>query len=212
MDLVSVFIEFVLHLDVHLAAIILAFGAWTYLILFAVVFCETGLVVFPFLPGDSLLFAAGALSAIGAMNVFLLFFVFSLAAIAGDTVNYWIGSKAGLKLFRKGDSRFFKKEYLEQAQEFYARHGKKTIVLARFVPIIRTFAPFVAGMAKMPYHEFIAFNVFGGILWVALFLFGGYFFGNIPIVKENFSLAIIAIIVVSLMPAFFTLLKGKKEK
>lgn len=211
MDLFSFFFDFLLHLDVYLGAIVQAFGFWTYGALFLVVFCETGLVFLPFLPGDSLLFVAGSFSAIGALDAWLLFAVFSVAAILGDTVNYWIGSFFGKKVFNE-KFFFLKKEHFEAAQRFYEKHGGKTIILARFLPIIRTFAPFIAGIAQMNYWRFASYNVIGGILWVALFVFGGYFFGNIPFVKENFSLVIIAIIVVSLLPAAIGLVKHKLRK
>jgi membrane-associated protein len=211
MDLFSFFFDFILHLDVYLGAIIQAFGLWVYVVLFFVIFCETGLVFLPFLPGDSLLFVAGSFAAIGSLDVWLLFFVFSIAAICGDTVNYWIGAFFGKKIFKK-KFLFLKKEHFESAQRFYMRHGGKTIVLARFLPIIRTFAPFVAGVAQMNYWRFASYNVIGGVIWVALFVFGGYFFGNIPFVKENFSLVIIAIILVSFLPAAIGLLKHYLKK
>ena len=199
MDLISFFLEFILHIDLYLGMLIQTLGLWTYFILFLIVFLETGIVIAPFLPGDSLLFVAGSMSTTGLLDVWLLFIVFSVAAILGDTVNYWIGHFLGEKLFNK-KIPFLKKEYLEKASKFYEKHGGKTIILARFLPIIRTFAPFVAGIAKMHYGRFLFYNVFGGIFWVALFVFGGHFFGNIPEIKNNFSLVIIAIILVSLLP------------
>ncbi|MFH1224814.1 MAG: DedA family protein [Candidatus Diapherotrites archaeon] len=211
MDPVSFFIEFIVHLDTHLAALINQFGIFTYIILFAVVFCETGLVIFPFLPGDSLLFAAGALSAAGALDIALLFLLFSAAAIIGDSVNYWIGGIMGPHVFRE-KSRFLNHEYLMKAEKFYEKHGGKTIVLARFIPIIRTFTPFVAGIGKMNYPRFLAYNILGGLLWVSLFLFAGYFFGNIPVVKQNFGVLIVAIIVISLLPALFEFLRHHMKK
>jgi membrane-associated protein len=199
MDLIQFFIDFFLHLDEHLSLVIENYGTWTYLLLFAIIFMETGLVVTPFLPGDSLLFAAGTFAGLGSLNPTLLFFLLTGAAIIGDTVNYWIGHYIGPRAF-SGNIRFLKKEYLERTHEFYERHGGKTIILARFIPIIRTFAPFVAGVGAMTYPKFFAYNVVGGILWVALFTFGGYFFGNLPAVKENFTLVILAIILVSVLP------------
>ncbi len=178
---------------------------------FLVVFCETGLVFLPFLPGDSLLFVAGSFASIGSLDVWLLFAVFSVAAILGDTVNYWIGSFFGKKIFKE-KFLFLKKEHVEAAQKFYGKHGGKTNILARFLPIVRTFAPFVAGVAQMKYWHFASYNIIGGILWVALFVFGGYFFGNVPFVKENFSMVIIAIILVSLLPAAIGLARHKLRK
>jgi membrane-associated protein len=178
------------------------YGMWTYLILFLIVFCETGLVVTPILPGDSLLFAAGAFAATGALRAQPLFVLLSIAAVAGDTVNYWAGKMVGPKIFQQQKIRFMKKEYLDRTHEFYERHGGKTIIIARFVPIIRTFAPFVAGIGRMTYLRFLSYNVVGGVAWIALFIFGGYFFGNIPVVKRNFTLVIIAIIFVSILPGF----------
>jgi membrane-associated protein len=201
MELISYFIDLFLHLDRHLNEIIRDYGVWTYLILFLIIFCETGLVVTPLLPGDSLLFAAGALAAIAdsPLNVGLLFLLLSAAAILGDTVNYWIGDYVGPKVFQK-KVRFLKREYLERTHDFYEKYGGKTIIIARFVPIVRTFAPFVAGVGSMTYWRFITYNVVGGILWVAICLFAGYLFGNIPIVKENFSLVILAIVFISVLP------------
>ncbi|MFA4907677.1 MAG: DedA family protein [archaeon] len=214
MDFFSLAFGFIFNIDKYLALVLNYFGFWTYPIFFLVVFSETGLVVAPFLPGDSLLFASGAFAALGLLDVRALFLVFALAAIAGDSVNYWIGSIAGPKIFME-KSRFLKKDYLDKSREFYERHGGKTIFMARFIPIIRTFAPFVAGMGKMDYRKFMLYNVSGAISWVALFLFAGYFFGNLPVVKENLSILLIAIIVLSLLPAFagFALhkMKGKKN-
>jgi len=200
MDLLLTFIDIFIHLDQHLIWLIQHFGVWVYLIVFLVVFCETGLVVTPLLPGDSLLFGLGALAAIGDLNVLWLFVLLSVAAIAGDTVNYFIGKYVGPKVFQQETSRFFKKEYLERTHQFYEKYGGKTIVIARFMPIIRTFAPFVAGIGAMTYHKFIIYNVLGGIAWVAIFIFGGYYFGNLPVVKNNFTLVIMAIIIISVMP------------
>ncbi len=200
MELLARVLDFIIHLDKHLSSIIQSFGLWTYLILFLVIFLETGFVVTPFLPGDSLLFAAGTFAAAKVLNVVWLFVLLSAAAIIGDTANYWIGHFVGPKVFRQEKSRFFKKEYLERTHRFYEKYGAETIIIARFVPIIRTFAPFVAGIGRMSYWKFISYNVIGGIGWVAIFVFGGYFFGNIPFVKRNFSLVILIIIVVSIVP------------
>jgi membrane-associated protein len=210
MDLFELAVDFIIHLDRYLEVIIKTFGIWSYLILFLVIFMETGLVVTPFLPGDSLLFAAGALAAIGAFDVIPLFFLLMFAAILGDTANYWIGHYIGPRVFNE-KIRFLKREYLEKTQAFYEKHGGKTILLARFVPIVRTFAPFVAGVGKMRYGYFISYNVFGGILWVAIFIFAGFFFGNIPLVKDNFSFVIIAIVLISVMPAVYEYLKERSK-
>jgi membrane-associated protein len=201
MEFLSRLVDFVLHLDKHLSSLIQTYGLWTYLILFVIIFLETGLVVTPFLPGDSLLFAAGTFAAAKTLNVLWLFVLLSAAAILGDTVNYWIGFFVGPRVFQQEKSRVFKKEYLERTHRFYERYGAETIIIARFVPIIRTFAPFVAGIGRMSYWRFISYNVIGGIGWVALFVFGGYFFGNIPFIKKNFGLVIIAIIIISTIPA-----------
>lgn len=210
MEYIKLAIDFVIHLDLYLELIIKTFGIWSYLILFIVIFIETGLVITPFLPGDSLLFAAGALAAIGAFEVVPLFILLAIAAILGDTVNYWIGHYFGPRVFNM-NSRFLKKEYLDKTQAFYEKHGGKTIVLARFVPIVRTFAPFVAGVGKMRYGYFITYNIFGGILWTALFIFGGFFFGNLPIVKDNFSIVILAIVLISVLPAVFEYLRDRAK-
>ncbi len=193
-------IDLFLHLDEYLTEIIQDYGAWTYLILFLIIFLETGLVVTPFLPGDSLLFAAGVLAAGGSLEVGFLFLLLATAAILGDTVNYQIGHYVGPRIFEQERIRFLKKEHLERTHAFYEKHGGKTIILARFMPIIRTFAPFVAGVGSMTYSRFLSFNIVGGIIWVAMFTFAGYFFGNIPIVKDNFELVILAIIAISVLP------------
>ncbi|MFA6102748.1 MAG: DedA family protein [Victivallaceae bacterium] len=200
MDLIKQLIEMVLHLDKHLGELVNYFGLWTYFILFIIIFCETGLVITPFLPGDSLLFAIGALSASNQFNVVAIAIVLTIAAIIGDTVNYHIGKYIGPKVFHKDNVRFLNKKHLIKTHEFYERHGGKTIIIARFMPIIRTFAPFVAGMGSMSYARFIVYNVVGGVLWVMLLVFAGYFFGNIPIVKKNFTLVIMAIIFISILP------------
>ncbi|MDD4307531.1 MAG: DedA family protein [Thermoplasmata archaeon] len=213
MNPVSWLLEFILHLDSNLTYMIDQYGPWIYVILFAVVFCETGLVAFPFLPGDSLIFAAGALTiAYGSFNFWLLFIVFISAAILGDTVNYWIGHYLGPKVFRQENSKLFKKKYLDQAHEFYDRHGAKTIFLARFIPIIRTFAPFVAGVGRMEYRKFILYNIVGAFVWVSLFLGLGYVFGDLPAVKENITFLFIAIILVSFIPLVLMWLWEKKRK
>ena len=199
MDFVSELISFFLHLDRHLAELASQYGSWLYGILFLIIFCETGLVVTPFLPGDSLLFAAGALAALGEMNIHFLFLLMAFAAIAGNTVNYAVGRYLGEKVFRP-DARILKQAYLDRTHQFFERHVGKTIIITRFVPIVRTFAPFVAGAGGMSYGRFQGYNVAGGVLWTASFLYGGYFFGNLPFVKQNFSLVILAIIILSLMP------------
>jgi membrane-associated protein len=201
MEFLSRLLDLVLHLDKHLSTLVQNCGLWTYLILFVIIFLETGLVVTPFLPGDSLLFAAGTFAAAKALNALWLFIILSAAAVLGDTVNYWIGHFIGPRVFHQEKSRFFKKEHLDRTHRFYEKYGAETIIIARFVPIIRTFAPFVAGVGRMSYWKFISYNVIGGVGWVALFVFGGYFFGNIPFIKRNFGLVIIAIIIVSTIPA-----------
>jgi membrane-associated protein len=209
MELIQEFVDILLHLDKHLSSVIGAYGAWTYLILFTIVFCETGLVVTPFLPGDSLLFAAGAFAGLGSLNPLWLAAILSVAAILGDTVNYWIGYAVGPEIFHKDTGRLLKKEHLYRTHQFYEKYGGKTIVLARFVPIIRTFAPFVAGVGRMTYGHFVAYNVAGGLAWVGLFVAAGYFFGNIPAVKERFTLVILAIIVISVLPMVIELLRAR---
>ena len=210
MEIIKFLIDFVLHMDVYLNDIISNYGLWTYGILFFVVFMETGFVVTPFLPGDSLLFAAGTFAALGSLNPIYLFLLLSVAAVIGDTVNYSIGAYIGPKAF-SGEIKFLKKEHLDKTQEFYEKHGGKTIILARFIPIIRTFAPFVAGIGTMKYSKFISYNVFGGIAWVAIFISLGYFFGNIPFVQNNFELVIFAIIFISFIPPVLEFIKARKE-
>lgn len=205
------FIDFVLHIDKNLEWMISTYGAVTYGILFAIIFMETGLVVTPFLPGDSLIFAAGIFAAKGSFNPLLLYGLLLLAAFLGDTVNYWIGHFVGPVAF-EGKNRFLKKEYLDKAQKFYDKHGGKAIVLARFVPIVRTFAPFVAGIGKMDYGKFIFYNLLGGFLWVSIFLWAGYFFGNIPFVAHNFELVMVAIILISVVPIGIEWAKARSEK
>lgn len=209
MELINQFIDLFLNLDEHLATVVQNYGIWTYGILTLVIFLETGIVATPFLPGDSLLFAAGAIASLGNINIALLIILLAVAAILGDTVNYWIGRKAGPLVFSKEKSLFFNKDYLRRAYDFYEKHGAKTIVIARFIPIIRTFAPFVAGIGHMSYAKFVAYNITGGILWVMAFSLAGFFFGNIPVIKENFGLVIIAIIIVSLIPTVIEFWKHK---
>ncbi|MDR2087600.1 MAG: DedA family protein [Dysgonamonadaceae bacterium] len=207
-------IDFILHLDVHLAELVRDYGLWIYAILFLIIFCETGLVVTPFLPGDSLLFVAGTLAAIGDnhINVHLMVLLLVAAAILGDASNYLIGKFFGEKLFSNPNSKIFKQSYLEKTHNFYEKHGGKTIIIARFVPIIRTFAPFVAGMGKMTYFRFFSYNVFGGIVWVPLFMYAGFLFGEQEFVKKNLSLLIIVIIFVSLLPGIFEIIKLKTKR
>ena len=209
MDWVFALIDFIIHIDTHLDGIIRAYGGWTYLILFAIVFCETGLVVTPFLPGDSLLFAAGAFAARGSLDPYTLSVLLIIAAIAGDTVNYWIGHALAPRL-ATGRIRFIKEKHLRRTHEFYERHGGKTIIIARFVPIVRTFAPFVAGVGAMHYTRFLVYNVVGALLWVLLFVWAGYFFGNIPAVEENFTLVIFAIIFLSVLPALVEFVRQRR--
>lgn len=210
MEFLQQAVEVFLHLDRHLTEITSQYGTWTYAILFLIIFAETGLVVTPFLPGDSLLFAAGAIAALGGLDVRVLVLLLVVAAILGDTVNYWIGARIGRRAFR-GDIRFIKQEYLLRTEHFYEKHGGKTIILARFVPIIRTFAPFVAGVGIMEYRRFLLFNVVGGVVWVTLFTLAGYFFGNLPVVKQNFSLVVLAIIVLSVLPIVIEVVKARRE-
>jgi membrane-associated protein len=210
-DFLRNFIDLFVHLDQHLSRVISDYGTWTHLILFLIVFCETGLVVTPFLPGDSLLFAAGTFAALGALDLWLVILLLIAAAILGDTVNYWVGSYIGPRAFG-GNIRFLRKEYLDRTHAFYEKHGGKTIILARFVPIIRTFAPFVAGVGGMSYPRFLTYNVVGAILWVGLFVLGGYFFGNIPTVRENFTLVILAIIGISVLPIAVEALRARRSR
>ncbi len=211
MEFIFQIVDFILHIDRYMNIIIQQFGLWSYLLLFIVVFCETGLVVTPFLPGDSLLFAAGAFAAIGAFDVTLLILVLSAAAILGDTANYWIGYFIGPRVFHKENVRFLNKRHLERTHEFYEKHGGKTIILARFIPIIRTFAPFVAGVGKMTYWRFITYNIAGGIAWPIIFVLSGYFFGNLPIVKRYFTLVIVAIIIISVLPIVYEVIRIRLE-
>jgi membrane-associated protein len=218
MNYIKLAIDFVLHMDKYLSMIITSVGGWTYLVLFVVIFIETGLVVTPFLPGDSLLFAAGAIAALSSssggtgfkLNVIVLYILVAIAAVLGDTINYWIGHLVGPRVFT-GEVRWLKKEYLDRAQVFYEKYGGKAIFLGRFIPIVRTFVPFVAGIGNMRYGYFISYNIFGGIIWTALFTFAGYFFGNVSFVKNNFSLVVIAIVVISTIPAIVEYVRSRRK-
>ncbi|MGL5759046.1 DedA family protein [Plesiomonas sp.] len=212
MALLSSLIDFILHIDVHLTMLVAQYGLWIYGILFLIIFCETGLVVTPFLPGDSLLFVAGTLAATGQMDAHLLVVLLIIAAITGDALNYSIGRLFGERLFSNPHSRLFKRQHLERTQQFYARHGGKTIIFARFVPIVRTFAPFVAGMGRMHYRHFAVFNVIGGIVWVTGFVYAGYYFGNIPVVKQNLELLILGIIFVSVLPGIIEFWRQRRRQ
>lgn len=204
-------IDIVLHVDKYLGTIIQDYGTWTYGILFFIIFMETGFVITPFLPGDSLLFAAGSFAGIGVLNPYYLFFLLWFAAVSGDNLNYWIGHKIGESAVKK-NSRLIKKEYLDKTHNFYEKHGGKTVILARFVPIIRTFMPFVAGLGAMTYPKFLIFDIMGGALWVGIFVFAGYFFGGLSIVKENFSIVIVVIILISVVPIITEFIKHKIKK
>jgi membrane-associated protein len=210
MEVIQWFINFVLHMDKMLPEIVQSLGIWTYLALFLVIFMETGFVVTPFLPGDSLLFAAGAVAALGGLEIVPLYITLAGAAVLGDTANYWIGHTIGPRAF-SGNIRFLKKKYLDRTQAFFEKHGGKTILLARFVPIVRTFAPFVAGVGRMRYGYFISYNIIGGLLWTALFLFGGFFVGNLEIVKNNFSLIVVGIVLISVLPGVYEFIKARRE-
>ncbi|OGP92092.1 MAG: hypothetical protein A2Z19_04710 [Deltaproteobacteria bacterium RBG_16_54_18] len=211
MELINTLIDILLHLDKHLDYVIRLYGMWTYAIFFLIIFLETGLVVTPFLPGDSLLFAIGAFAAMGSLDVIWSMVFLSIAAIAGDTANYWIGYFVGPKVFNKKKSRFLNKKYLYRTHRFYETYGGKTIILARFIPIIRTFAPFVAGIGTMTYIRFIIYNVVGGIAWVMILILGGYFFGNLTLVKNNFSMVIFAIIFLSILPGIIEFLRSRRK-
>ncbi|AJJ62329.1 DedA family protein [Yersinia aldovae] len=212
MEFIRFVIDFILHIDVHLAELVAQYGIWVYAILFLILFCETGLVVTPFLPGDSLLFVAGALASLPSndLNVHVMVALMVVAAILGDAINYTIGRVFGEKLFSNPDSKIFRRSYLDKTHQFYEKHGGKAIVLARFVPIIRTFAPFVAGMGKMSYRHFAAYNVIGALVWVLLFTYAGYWFGNMPFVQDNLKLLIVAIIVVSILPGVFEVWRHRR--
>ena len=207
---ISSFIDLFLHLDKYLADLVIHYGSWVYGILTIIVFCETGLVITPFLPGDSLLFAIGALCAVGSLNPFIIAPLLFIAAISGDNLNYWFGRTIGSKAFSNPDSKIFKQSYLQKTQSFYTNYGSKTIVIARFVPIVRTFAPFVAGLGKMNYRTFLSFSVGGALLWIILLISAGYFFGQIEFVKKNFSVVVLAIIAISILPALFETFKTRK--
>jgi membrane-associated protein len=209
MELLLKGIDILLHLDKYLDLMIQTMGVWSYVIIFLIIFCETGLVVTPILPGDSLLFAIGTFAAIGSFDIAMVLILLTIAAIAGDTVNYWIGNYLGPKVFHYEDSRFFKKKHLERTHQFYEKHGGKTIIIARFIPIIRTFAPFVAGIGSMTYRKFLSYNVIGGIFWIFSLTLAGYFFGNIPVVRNNFSLVIMAIVMISIMPGVIEYLRQR---
>ncbi len=212
MELLTSFVNLFLHLDTQLATVIQTYGGWTYFLLFVIIFCETGLVVTPILPGDSLLFAAGAFAALGSLNIAWLFGLLSVAAILGDALNYTIGYFMGPKVFTQENSRIFKKEYLDRTHQFYEQYGGKTIIIARFVPIVRTFAPFVAGVGKMTYWRFASYNIVGGLLWITVCLAGGYLFGNIPIVQKNFTFVLLAIIFISILPGLVEYLRQRQGK
>ena len=212
MEILTQFFDIVLHLREHIGELIADYGPHIYTIFFLVIFCETGLVLTPILPGDSLLFTAGAFAALGQLNVWLMFALLSIAAILGDTVNYWIGHYLGPKVFQWKKSRFFNPDHLKRTHEFYEKYGGKTIILARFVPIVRTFAPFVAGIGAMTYSKFILYNVVGGLAWVAICLFAGYWFGNVPWVAKHFEVVIIAIIFVSVLPMVYEYWKSRSRE
>jgi membrane-associated protein len=205
-------IDFIVHLDQHLGAVMASLGAWSYLFFFAIIFAETGLVVTPFLPGDSLVFTLGTFAAGGSLHLGWLFLVLCAAAILGDSANYAVGKYLGQVILKRQGAWFLKKEHIDRTHRFYERYGAKTIVLARFVPIVRTFAPFVAGVGEMHYARFLSYNVAGGVLWITLFLLAGYFFGNVPLVKRNFTLVILAIIVISILPAVVEVVREKRRQ
>jgi len=211
MEFMKAFIDYVMHLDKNLSILVNQYGVITYAILFIIVFAETGLVIFPFLPGDSLLFAAGAIAALGSLHIGLVVLILMIAAIVGDTVNYWIGHYFGRKIVDNPHIKFINQEHIDKTEQFYKKYGSKTIILARFVPIIRTFAPFVAGVGKMHYKTFITYNFVGGVLWVSLFTLAGFFFGNLPFIKENFHYAIFAIIGLSVLPMIYEFIQHKRN-
>lgn len=212
MELVTWFVDVVLHLDRHLQLLVLNYGAWIYAILFLIIFCETGLVITPFLPGDSLLFVAGTVAAGGGMDIHVLFAVLAVASFSGDNTNYWIGRYAGPRIFRRAGSFLFNPAHLERTSRFYEKHGGKTVLIARFVPVVRTFAPFVAGMGHMTYQRFLAYSFAGAILWIGSLTYAGYFFGNLPIVRENLSIVIIGIVILSIMPGVIELARSRARR
>lgn len=212
MEIVQNLVELFLHLDKHLGGIIAQYGTFTYVILFFVIFAETGFVFTPFLPGDSLLFAIGTLAALGSLNVYFCFLLVVVAALSGDNVNYWVGHFLGIKILKKNSVRFIKKEYLAKTYAYFEKYGGKTIIIARFVPIVRTFAPFTAGLGRMNYLKFISYSITGALLWSGLLIFAGYYFGNLPFIKKNFSLAILAVIFISILPALIEIFRAKFNK
>jgi membrane-associated protein len=212
MELITNFIDILLNLDKYLVELVSRYGTFSYAILFAIIFCETGLVVTPFLPGDSLLFAVGALASTGALDVYIVAVLLMLAAIIGDSTNYWIGYSVGPRVFSSESSRWLNRSHLERTHRFYEKYGVKTVVIARFMPIVRTFAPFVAGIGRMNYLRFLTFSVLGSILWIGSFVTAGYLFGNIPVVKDNFTLVVLAIIFISILPAVIEAVRARREK
>jgi len=210
MELITYLVNVVMHLDTHLLALTQQYGLWIYAILFMIIFSETGLVIFPFLPGDSLLFVAGALCGAGALDIYMLLPLLMLAAFMGDNTNYWTGRLIGKRLLKFGNSRFIKQEHLDKTHAFYHKHGGKTIIFARFLPIVRTFAPFVAGIARMHYRLFMMFSVVGSVSWIAFFVIGGYFLGNIPFIKDNLTLMILVIVFISLAPAMMEFIRHRR--
>ena len=211
MELIAQFIDIVLHLDKHLTWLVENYGTWVYVVLFAIIYCETGLIVTPFLPGDSLLFVAGTLAALGSMDIHLLFAVLVCASFLGDNTNYWVGRFLGPKVFRSERSRIFNRQYLDRTHAFYEKYGPMTIVIARFMPIVRTFAPFVAGIGRMSYPRFMAYSFAGSIFWIGFFAYGGYFFGNLPFVKKNLSFFIIGIVFLSILPGLIAWLRERRR-
>ncbi len=209
MEIISGFFDLLAHLDQHLLSLLQNYGGWVYLILFLIIFCETGLVVAPFLPGDSLLFVTGTLAATGALNVQGVAVLLMAASFSGDNTNYWIGRYLGPKVLRKEQSRFFNRSYLEKTQRFYEKHGGKTILVARFIPIIRTFAPFVAGIGRMRYLRFVLYSLGGSVFWISFFVFGGFYFGNVPLVKQNLTAFIFLIIFISILPGVVEYLRSR---
>jgi membrane-associated protein len=210
-ELLAQFVDLILHLDQHLAVLIQNYGAWIYLILFLIIYCETGLVITPFLPGDSLLFVSGTMAAVGAMDVHGLFALLVVAAFSGDNTNYWIGRYLGPRVFKRPRSRLFNPAHLHRTQRFYEKHGGKTVIFARFMPIVRTFAPFVAGIGKMRYPSFLFYSFSGSVFWIGFFVYGGYYFGNIPVIKNNLTVFILGIIVISIMPGIVEFMRQKRS-